>query len=97
QARAGRVGASRLHDCQTMREPLHPSTDLNELPVYDSEQVPIGATFGVLCEADSGIVRFFDVSLEGRGRHVLIPVGHARVETHLGRMRLRLRAVTAPE
>lgn len=80
-----------------MREPLHPSSDLNDLPVYDSEQVPIGLTFGVLTEADSGLVRFFDISLEGRGRHVLVPVGHARVERHLGRLRLRLRAVTAPE
>lgn len=80
-----------------MREPLHPSTDLNDVPVYDSEEVPIGATFGVLTEADSGLVRFFDVALEGRGRHVLIPVGHARVEMHLGHLRLRLRAVTAPE
>ncbi len=80
-----------------MREPLHASTDLNELPVYDADEVPIGATFGVLTEADSGLVRYFDVSLEGRGRHVLVPVGHARLEPHLGALRLRLRAATAPD
>jgi len=80
-----------------MRDPLHPSTDLNDLPVYDAAEVPIGVTYGVLTDAESGLVRYFDVSLEGRQRHVLIPVGHSRVETHMGRMRLRLRAATARE
>jgi hypothetical protein len=61
------------------------------------EQVPIGETYGVLTEAETGLVRFFDVSLEGRQRHVLVPTGHARVEKSLGRMRLRLRAATAAE
>lgn len=80
-----------------MRDPLHPSSDLNELPVYDASEVPIGVTYGVLTEASTGLVRYFDVSLEGRGRHVLVPVGHGRVEKHLGRLRLRLRAATARE
>ena len=80
-----------------MREPLHPSKDLENLPVYDADQIPIGTTFGVLCEADTGLVRYFDVSIEGRQRHVLIPVGHARMETNLGRFRLRLRAATIDE
>lgn len=78
-----------------MREPLTASSDLNGLPVYDADSVPVGATFGVLTEAESGLVRFFDIALEGRGRHVLVPVGHARLENHLGRTRLRLRAATA--
>jgi ribosomal 30S subunit maturation factor RimM len=80
-----------------MREPLFASDDLHGLPVYDEDAVPIGATFGVLAEAESGLVRFFDVELEGRRRHVLVPVGHARVEPHLGSPRLRLRAATARE
>lgn len=80
-----------------MREPLHASKDLENLPVYDAEQVPIGATFGVLCEADTGLVRYFDVSIEGRKRHVLVPVGHARLEMNLGRFRLRLRTATVDE
>ena len=80
-----------------MRAPLHASDDLHGLPVYDEDAVPIGTTFGVLTEADSGLVRFFDVALEGRGRHVLVPVGHARVEPHLGKSRLRLRAAAARE
>lgn len=78
-----------------MPEPLRPSADLDDLPVYDVEGVPIGETFGVLTEAETGLVRYFDVSLDERRRHVLIPVGHARLEQHLGRMRLRLRAAAA--
>jgi hypothetical protein len=80
-----------------MREPLLASSDLCALPVYDLEEVPVGQTYGVLTEAETGLVRFFDVSLEGRQRHVLIPTGHARVEKSLGRLRLRLRAATAAE
>ena len=80
-----------------MRSPLHATRDLDELPVYDADGVPIGVTFGVLAEAETGLVRFFDVSLEGRQRHVLVPTGHARVETFLGRLRLRLRAATVEE
>jgi hypothetical protein len=80
-----------------MREPLHASKDLENLPVYDADQVPIGATVGVLCAADTGLVRYFDISIEGRQRHVLVPVGHARLEMNLGRYRLRLRAATVEE
>ena len=78
-------------------DPLRPSLDLDQLPVYDAEGVPIGRTFGVLTEAETGLVRYFDVSLDGRRRHVLVPVGHARMEKHLGRMRLRLRAAAAQD
>jgi hypothetical protein len=80
-----------------MTDPLRPSADLDQLPVYDADEIPIGRTFGVLTEADSGLVRYFDVSLEGRRRHVLVPVGHARIEQHLGKLRLRLRAAAAED
>lgn len=80
-----------------MVDPLRPSADLDELPVYDADGVPIGQTFGVLTEAETGLVRYFDVSLDERRRHVLIPVGHARMEKHLGRLRLRLRAAAATD
>ncbi len=82
----------------TMADPLRPSPDLEELPVYDADGVPIGHTFGVLTEAETGLVRYFDVELEGRRRHVLVPVGHARMETGpLGRLRLKLRAAAAAD
>ncbi|HEY0305665.1 MAG TPA: PRC-barrel domain-containing protein [Longimicrobiales bacterium] len=80
-----------------MVDPLRASGDLDELPVYDSEGIPIGHTFGVLTEADTGLVRYFDVALDERRRHVLVPVGHARLETHLGRLRVRLRAAAAED
>jgi photosynthetic reaction center H subunit len=80
-----------------MTDPLRASPDLDDLPVYDAEKVPIGRTFGVLAEADTGLVRYFDISLDERRRHVLVPVGHARLETHLGRLRLRLRAADADD
>jgi hypothetical protein len=80
-----------------MPDPLRPTADLDEVAVYDVEGVPIGETYGVLTEADTGLVRYFDVSLEERRRHVLIPVGHARLEKHLGRWRLRLRAAAAAD
>lgn len=81
----------------TMTDPLRASADLDELPVYDVEGVPIGVTFGVLTEAETGLVRYFDVSLDGRRRHVLVPVGHARLEKQLGRLRIRLRAAAAED
>jgi hypothetical protein len=80
-----------------MVAPLRPSPDLDQLPVYDAEGVPIGSTFGVLTEAETGLVRYFDVALDERRRHVLVPVGHARTELHLGRLRLRLRAAAAED
>ena len=80
-----------------MPDPLLASADLDDLPVYDVDGLPIGRTFGVLAEAETGLVRYFDVALEARRRHVLIPVGHARVETYLGRLRMRLRAAAVQD
>src|SRR5687768_5048729 len=80
-----------------MINPLIASQDLNELAVYDADGVPIGQTFGVLTDAESGLVRYFDIALDERRRHVLVPVGHARIEKHLGRMRVRLRAAGAQD
>jgi hypothetical protein len=86
-----------LADFSRMRDPLLAAKDLNDLPVYDAADVPIGATFGVLCEADTGLVRYFDIAIDGRPRHVLVPVGHARMDKLRGRFRLRLRAATVAE
>jgi photosynthetic reaction center H subunit len=80
-----------------MINPLIASQDLNELAVYDADGVPIGQTFGVLTDAETGLVRYFDIALDERRRHVLVPVGHARIEKHLGRMRVRLRAAGAQD
>ncbi|HUP90056.1 MAG TPA: PRC-barrel domain-containing protein [Longimicrobiales bacterium] len=80
-----------------MREPLHATTDLHGLPVYDAAEVPIGLTVGVLADADTGLVRFFDIELDNHKHHVLVPVGHTRVEPHLGKLRVRLRAANVQD
>ena len=75
-------------------DPLVPHDDLAGIAVHDSAGLLTGHIFGVLTEADSGLVRFLDVEIDGKARHVLIPVGHARLEEVLGQKRIRLRAAT---
>jgi photosynthetic reaction center H subunit len=78
------------------REPpaLLPVPDLAETPVHDVVGQPLGATFGSLAEAESGLIRYVDVAVAGTDRHVLVPIGHVRLEERDGRMRLRLRAAS---
>jgi hypothetical protein len=78
-------------------EPLRPVSDLAGMPVEDATGHNIGELFGALAEADSGLIRYFDLALFGRSRHVLVPVGHARVENRIDSPRLRLRAATLDE
>jgi hypothetical protein len=78
-------------------EPLRPVSDLSGTPVEDATGHNIGELFGALAEAESGLLRYFDLALFGRARHVLVPVGHARIEDRLDQPRLRLRAATLDE
>lgn len=73
--------------------PLRQVPDLAGLPVDDADGRPAGVVHGTLVEAANGMVRYLDVQLHDGDRHVLVPIGHARVEEHLGRRRVRLRAV----
>lgn len=70
---------------------LRPVSDLGGLPVSDAGGRPIGRLFGSLAEADSGLIRYLDLSLDDAQRHVLVPVGHARIRDGRG-PRVRLRA-----
>ena len=72
--------------------PLVAANDLAGLAVHDAEDLLTGHVIGVLTEVGSGLIRFVDVQLESDGRHVLVPVGHARLEEVLDRNRIRLRA-----
>lgn len=72
--------------------PLIAANDLAGLAVHDAEGLLAGQVIGVLTEAGSGLIRFIDVQLESNGRHVLVPVGHARLEEVIDRTRIRLRA-----
>jgi hypothetical protein len=78
-------------------EPLRPISDLAGMPVEDASGHNIGELFGALAEARSGLLRYFDLSLFNRSRHILVPVGHARVENRIDEPRLRLRAATLDE
>jgi hypothetical protein len=77
--------------------PLRAVSDLAGMPVEDAAGHNVGELFGALAEAQSGLLRYFDLALFGRSRHVLVPVGHARVERRLDAPRLRLRAATLEE
>lgn len=70
---------------------LRPVSDLGGLPVSDAGGRPIGRLYGSLVEADSGLIRYLDLSLDDAQRHVLVPIGHARIRDGRG-PRVRLRA-----
>jgi hypothetical protein len=72
---------------------LRPVPDLGGLPVEDATGIPAGQLFGALVEAETGLVRYVDLELVALDRHVLVPIGHARVrETEHDGPRIRLRA-----
>jgi hypothetical protein len=73
---------------------LIPSTDLAGLSTNDVEDRPVGELFGALAEERSGLIRYLDVALRGANRHVLVPIGHSRVERESVPPRVRLRAAT---
>lgn len=73
---------------------LIPTADLAGLSTSDVEDRPVGQLFGALAEKDTGLIRYLDVSLTGESRHVLVPIGHARVDREAVPPRVRLRAAT---
>ncbi|MBW3554346.1 MAG: PRC-barrel domain-containing protein [Gemmatimonadetes bacterium] len=73
---------------------LIPTTDLAGLSTTDVEDRPVGELFGALAEEGTGLIRYLDVSLPRAQRHVLVPIGHARVDRESVPPRVRLRAAT---
>jgi hypothetical protein len=73
---------------------LVPTQDLAGLRTTDVEDRPVGELFGALSEQTSGLIRYLDVDLEGASKHVLVPIGHARIDTQGVQPRVRLRAAT---
>lgn len=67
--------------------------DLRGVRVEDASGIPVGELWGALAEAETGLLRYVDLELETLDRHVLVPIGHARVhsETREGPC-IRLRA-----
>jgi hypothetical protein len=67
--------------------------DLAGMAVEDASGVPAGRLVGALIEGGTGLVRYIDLDLARLDRHVLVPIGHARVREHeRDGMRFRLRA-----
>ena len=75
-------------------EPLSQVSDLRGTPVVDVDGSAIGSVFGALAEVNSGLIRYIDVAIDGAPKHVLVPIGHARVDREEGGARMRLRAAT---
>jgi len=71
---------------------LRAVTDLAGTPVSDAGGRPIGELYGALVEADTGLLCYLDLSLDEQPRHVLVPIGHARVLEKEDEPAVRLRA-----
>lgn len=76
---------------------LRPVPDLGGLAVEDASGLSVGELYGSLIEAETGLVRYVDLELDTLDRHVLVPIGHARVHERDGGPRLRLRAALLEE
>lgn len=59
--------------------PLRPVRDLAGIHVRDASGVTIGSIWGALADAHTGLIRYVDVALDDPPRHVLVPIGHARL------------------
>lgn len=67
--------------------------DLRGMNVEDAGGLPAGKLWGALVEAETGLLRYLDLELDTVARHVLVPIGHARVhEQDYKAVRIRLRA-----
>lgn len=78
-------------------EPLRPVPDLKGTPVVDVEGHMAGTVHGSLAEERSGLIRYVDVALDEDKRHVLVPLGHVRLERERGKPLLRLLGATREE
>jgi hypothetical protein len=74
--------------------PLVSTQDLAGLRTVDVEDRPVGALFGALSEQPTGLIRYLDVELDKAGKHVLVPIGHARINTEGLQPKIKLRAAT---
>jgi hypothetical protein len=74
--------------------PLISTHDLAGLRTVDVEDRPVGFLFGALSEKPTGLIRYLDVELDKVAKHVLVPIGHARIDSNGVRTRVKLRAAT---
>jgi hypothetical protein len=76
---------------------LRPVRDLAGIGVRDASGVGIGALWGALADAQTGLIRYLDIALERTPRHVLVPIGHARLREQDDDQEVRLRAALLEE
>jgi hypothetical protein len=92
-----------LHEREAMnvdahdRIPLRSIPDLRGLAAEDASGLHVGQLWGALAEADTGLLRYLDLQLLRRPRHVLVPIGHARIRSSRDETRVRLRAALLEE
>jgi hypothetical protein len=88
-----------IPDSSTLADPsvLRSVRDLSGLPVQDASGLCVGELFGALAEADTGLIRYLDLELSTLDRHVLVPIGHARVREQKEGPRIQLRAALLEE
>ncbi|MBR9990203.1 MAG: hypothetical protein KFH98_10625 [Gemmatimonadetes bacterium] len=53
--------------------------DLRGVRVEDASGLLVGTLWGALAEAETGLLRYVDLELDSMDRHILVPIGHARV------------------
>lgn len=70
------------------------TADLAGLSASDVEGSPVGELVGALSEERTGLIRYLDVAIRHADKHVLVPIGHARIDRASVPPRVRLRAAT---
>jgi hypothetical protein len=78
-------------------ETLKAVPDLRGAQVIDANGHVAGELFGSLAEVDSGLIRYLDLALCDVDKHVLVPIGHARVDRKKDIVEVQLRAATREE
>lgn len=74
--------------------PLISTADLAGLSTDDVDGSPVGELVGTLSEERTGLIRYLDVAVRSAAKHVLVPIGHARIDREAVPPRVRLRAAT---
>lgn len=74
--------------------PLVSTADLAGLSASDVEGSPVGQLVGALSEERTGLIRYVDISIRSADKHVLVPIGHVRIDRESVPPRVRLRAAT---
>lgn len=73
---------------------LRPVPDLAGIEAFDMNGRHVGTIHGSLADAVSGLIRYIDLAIVDSDRHVLVPIGHTRLEAENGGGELELRAAT---